>query len=74
MGPGVNDRSFVEVLHGGQKAVLEFLPGRDEGMAQHRTGELGEESFDQVQPGAIRDVSAIRLAAFRWAKARLFSW
>jgi len=52
----VNDRTIgvsVEVIHGGEKALLELPLGRDMDMAQHRTGELGGESLDDVQPGAM---------------------
>jgi len=49
----VNDRVLVEVIHGCHDAVLEFLFGCDADMAQDGARELGEEAFDQVQPGAV---------------------
>jgi hypothetical protein len=49
----MDDRSFVEVIHGGHDAVLEFLFGCDADVAQDGAGELGEEALDQVQPGAV---------------------
>jgi hypothetical protein len=49
----MDDGSFVEVIHGGHDAVLEFLFGCDPDVAQDRAGELGEKALDQVQPGAV---------------------
>src|SRR5262249_10040957 len=46
VGPCVNDRIVVEVVHGGHKAVLELLFGGDADMAQNRTGDLREEALD----------------------------
>jgi hypothetical protein len=43
----------IEFIHGGHDAVLEFLFGCDTDMAQHRAGELGEEAFDEIEPGAV---------------------
>jgi hypothetical protein len=43
----------IEFIHGGHDAVLEFLFGCDADMAQHRAGELGEEAFDEIEPGAV---------------------
>ncbi len=34
-------------------AVLELLFGCDADMAQHRAGELGEETLDEIKPGAV---------------------
>ena len=50
----MDDGSFVEVIHGSHDAVLEFLFGCDTDVTQYRACELGEEAFDQVQPGAMR--------------------
>ncbi len=52
VGPRVDDWILIEEVHGGHDAVLKFLLG-DTDMAQHRAGELGEEAFDQVEPGAM---------------------
>ena len=49
----MNDRILVEVIHGSHDAVLEFLFGCDADVAQDGSSELGEEAFDQVQPGAV---------------------
>lgn len=40
-------------MSSGQDAVLEFLCGGDPDAAEHGVRELGEEAFDQVQPGAV---------------------
>ena len=53
MGPGVNDRLRIEVLHGGHEPVLKLLLGCDAEMSQDGPRQLGEEAFDQVQPGAM---------------------
>src|SRR6202007_674047 len=49
----VDDGMAIEFIHGGHDAVLEFLFGCDADMAQHRAGELGEEAFDEIEPGAV---------------------
>jgi hypothetical protein len=41
------------VVHGRDEPVLELLLRRDADMTEHRTGELGEEALDQVEPGAM---------------------
>ena len=41
------------MIHGSHDAILEFLFGCDADVAQDGAGELGEEAFDQVQPGAV---------------------
>ena len=53
IGPGVNDGVLVEVIDGGHETILEFLLGRNADVAEHRTGELGEEALDEVEPGAM---------------------
>ena len=50
----MDNRSFVEVIHGSHDAVLEFLFGCDADVSQDGAGKLGEEALDQVQPGAVR--------------------
>src|SRR6267142_3759779 len=54
VGPCMDNRSFVEVIHGSHDAVLEFLFGCDADVSQDGAGKLGEEALDQVQPGAVR--------------------
>ena len=49
----MDDGIAVEVINGGDDAVLEFLLGCDADMAQHRAGELGEETLDEIKPGAV---------------------
>ena len=49
----MDDGVSIEVIHGGHDAVLEFLFGCDADMAQDRTGELGEEAFDEIEPRAV---------------------
>ena len=44
----MDDGVAVEVINGGDDAVLEFLLGCDADMAQHRAGELGEETLDEI--------------------------
>ena len=45
----MDDGILVEEIHGGHDPVLEFLFGCDADVAQHRTGEFGEEAFDQIE-------------------------
>jgi len=49
----VNDRIVVKVVDGGHEAALELLFGSDADVEQNRTGELGEEALDEVEPGAM---------------------
>jgi len=50
----VDDGLLIEEVHCGHDAILEFLFGCDADVAQHRAGELGKETLDQVEPGAMR--------------------
>ena len=43
----------IEVVDGGHETVLKFLLGSDADVAEHRAGELGEEAFDQIEPGTV---------------------
>jgi hypothetical protein len=43
----------VEFIHDHHDAILEFLLGCDTDVAQHGAGELGEETLDQIEPGAV---------------------
>jgi hypothetical protein len=45
---------MIEMVHSGHDAILEFLFRADADVMQHRTGELGEEALDEVEPGAMR--------------------
>jgi hypothetical protein len=48
----MDDGVSVEVVHGGDDALLEFLFGCDADVAQDGAGELGEETLDEIEPGA----------------------
>ena len=49
----MDDGVVIEVIHGGHDAVLELLFGCDLDMSQNRAGELGEETLDEIKPGAV---------------------
>jgi hypothetical protein len=49
----VNDGLSIEEVHCGHDAILEFLFGCDADVAQHGAGELGKETLDEVEPGAM---------------------
>src|SRR5208337_1404413 len=49
----MDDGVSVELVHGGDDALLEFLFGCDSDVAQDRAGELGEETLDEIEPGAV---------------------
>ena len=49
----MNDGIRVEVVDDGHEALLEFLLGGDADVAQDRTGQLGEEALDEIEPGAV---------------------
>jgi hypothetical protein len=51
--PSMNDVLVIEVIHGSHDAMLEFLFQCDADVAQDRAGEVGEEAFDEVEPGAV---------------------
>jgi hypothetical protein len=42
----------VDIVDTGHNALLELLFGGDANVAQDRSGELGEEALDEVEPGA----------------------
>jgi hypothetical protein len=43
----------IEFVHGCHDAILEFLFGCDADVAEHGAGELGKETLDEVEPGAM---------------------
>ena len=43
----------LATVHGGHDALLEFLFGCDLDVAQDGAGELGEETLDEIEPGAV---------------------
>src|SRR4249920_4263189 len=49
----MNDGILVEVIDGAHETLFEFLLGGDEDVAEDRTGELGKEAFNEVEPGAV---------------------
>jgi hypothetical protein len=49
----VDDRMAVEVVDAGHDAIREFLFRGDADVAEHGTRELGEETLDEVEPGAM---------------------
>ncbi len=49
----MNDGIAIEEVDGCQDAIPELLFGRDADIAQHGTGQLGEEAFDAVEPEAV---------------------
>ena len=65
----------VDVIDAGHDALLELLFGGHADVAQDGSGELGEESFDEIEPGAVRgregevNDQAVGLRATPW-----FSW
>jgi hypothetical protein len=61
----VNDRMSIDVVDGSHDAVLEFLFGSHANVAQNGAGKLGEETFDQVEPGAVLGCERERKAARR---------
>jgi hypothetical protein len=49
----VDDRVAVDMFDTGHDALLEFLLRGHADVAEDRSGELGEEAFDEVEPGAM---------------------
>jgi hypothetical protein len=49
----VNDGVLIEVVHGGDDAILEFLFGCDTDVTQDGASEFGKEALDKVEPGAV---------------------
>jgi hypothetical protein len=49
----MDDRMTIDILDTSHDAFLELLLGRYPDVAQDRTGELGEEALDEVEPGAV---------------------
>jgi hypothetical protein len=50
----VNDGLLIEVVHGGDETILEFLFGCDADVTQNRARKFGEEALDKIEPGAVR--------------------
>jgi len=49
----VNNGIAVEIIHGGHKAILEFLLGGDANVPQDGTSEFREEALDEIEPRAV---------------------
>jgi hypothetical protein len=43
----------VEIIHGGDEAILELLLGGDANVPQDGTGEFREEALDEIEPRAV---------------------
>jgi hypothetical protein len=67
----MNDGIAVEIIHGGDEAVLEFLFGCDADVAQDGAGEFGKEALDKIEPGAV--LGCERTGAQAGRRARLWS-
>jgi hypothetical protein len=60
-GQSVDDWLPVDVADGGQDAIFELLFGSDQDRTRRGARELGEESINRVEPGAVlRDEEAGR--------------
>jgi hypothetical protein len=46
----VDDWLTIDVVNECHQAFLEFVLGTDADVAQHRTCQLGEEAFDEIEP------------------------
>jgi len=44
---------LVDVLDGGQATLRELVFGSDSDVPEHGARQLGEEAFDQIEPGAM---------------------
>src|SRR5206468_1377013 len=53
VGPSVDNGIPIDVLDTSHDALLEFVLGCHPDVAQDRSGELGEESLDEIEPGAV---------------------
>jgi len=49
----VNDGIGVEIIHGGDEAILELLLGGDANVPQDGTGEFREEALNEIEPRAV---------------------
>ena len=49
----MDDRFAVGEVDGGEDSLTQFLQGGDANVAERGAGELGKESFDKVEPGAV---------------------
>src|SRR5260370_17195506 len=56
----------IDIVDTGQDALLELVFSSHPDVAQDRTSELGEEAFDEVEPGAVLGCEG-ELEASRWS-------
>ena len=49
----MDDGVSIELVHGGDDALLEFLFRCDADVAQDGAGKLGKEALDEIEPGAV---------------------
>jgi hypothetical protein len=49
----VNDGIAVEIIHGGDEAILKLLLGGDANVPQDGTREFRKEALDEIKPGAV---------------------
>ena len=49
----MDDGILVEVVHGSDDAILEFLFGGDTDVAEDGSGQLGKKALNEVEPGAV---------------------
>jgi hypothetical protein len=49
----MDDRISIDVVDAGHDALLKFVFRGHPDMAQDGAGELGEETLDEVEPGAV---------------------
>ena len=49
----MDDGLLVDVLDGGQDTLRELVFGSDSDVPEHGARQLGEEAFDQIEPGAM---------------------
>ena len=49
----MDDRMSVELVDGGDDALLEFLFRCDSDVAQDGAGKFGKEALDEIEPGAV---------------------
>src|ERR1700682_3610697 len=67
VGPSVDDRISIDLLDTAPDAFLEFLFCCHPAVAQDRAGEFGEETLDEVEPGAVFGCEGELEAAHRFS-------
>ena len=68
----MDDGLLVDVLDGGQDTLCELVFGSNSDVPEHGARQLGEEAFDQIEPGAmLRGEAPIET---RCVKSEPFQW